>query len=395
MTTSLYIEDTYLEFFQLCMLNPSLLNPQDWSACDSFNNQIVNGNKFTNNQANFLLKILYKYKTLSKRFGLDYEQQLLSPEWRYEFRTLDLSKQVFVEYVEDQIKICLKFPYSLKAVFDKEIDTTTNHGSSSWDPDRKLRILNFYSFNIIQLYEFCQNNGFDIDNSFLELVSQVEEIWQHQDSILCFASVVDDTVVLNNATESSLEYWEQNKTGHKEQDMFLAKNMGYPIRIANSSPTLVEKVCSNTNQLFWLDTTRKFFELYKTVGGITCILLDRNTKDIVKWLSDFIEVADQFVDRDIIKVCFRDESIKNSNLNVWIKEHSLGGKVDDGKILIFFHKPPKWLFTKSIDVKIIVTNSYTPHNEPLTTSWIAGHPSVFYVGDIKPTPPRNKKIVNV
>ena len=77
------------------------------------------------------------------------------------------------------------------------------------------------------------------------------------------------------------------------------------------------------------------------------------------------------------------------------KDNELGGKVDSGKILIFLHKPPKWLFKDTIDVKLVITNSYTPINEPTTSAWLMAHPCVCYLGEIKPTPVRKQKIVNL
>jgi hypothetical protein len=177
--------------------------------------------------------------------------------------------------------------------------------------------------------------------------------------------------------------------------MFLAKSMGYPVKLPFAAETAIEKISSTTEKMFWMQSVEDFFNLYKDVGGIACVLLDRNTKNVVEWLETFVETADRHYARNLIKVCFRDEADKSSNLNSWIKDKGLGGKVDEGKILVFNHKPPKWLFTKSVDVKIIVTNSYTPHSEPIASSWLSSHPCVCYVGDIKPTPPRNKKIVSL
>ena len=293
------------------------------------------------------------------------------------------------------ITFILKFPYSLKKEFETDIENGKADSTSRWDAERKLRVLNLYNHNIIQLQEFCQKHNFQIDDSFLDAASQVEEAWQNQDDITCYSAFEEDNLVLKNAVESSQTYWNENKTDSITHNMFLAKSMGYPVKLPFSAGTIIEKISSSNEKLFWMQSMNSFFELYKDVGGIACILLDRNTKNVVEWLKDFVETADRHNVRDLIKVCFRDESDKTSTLNSWIKDNGLGGKVDEGKILVFNHKPPKWLFTKSVDVKIIVTNSYTPHSEPVATSWLSSHPCVCYVGDIKPTPPRNKKIVNL
>lgn len=395
MAISLYIEDTFTEFYELCMANPEILQRQDAGACQSFYDLIIINASLTANQGNYLLKILEKYKYFAKKLNLDFVDKLPTLVWKNKFRTLDLSKTVFVESTETGVNVCLKFPYSLKKEFETDIENGKADSTSRWDPERKVRVLNLYNHNIIQLQEFCQKHNFEIDDSFLDAASQVEEVWQHQDDVLCYSTFDEDKLVLKNAVMSSQAYWDENKTDSIPHNMFLAKTMGYPVRLPFAAETAIEKISTSNEKLFWMPSMDTFFELYKDVGGIACVLLDRNTKDVVEWLKNFVETADRHNARDLIKVCFRDESDKTSTLNSWIKDNGLGGKVDEGKILVFNHKPPKWLFTKSVDVKIIITNSYTPHSEPVATAWLSSHPCVCYVGDIKPTPPRNKKIVNL
>jgi hypothetical protein len=395
MAISLYIEDTFSTFYDLCLIHTDVLQRQDLSACESFYTQLATGKNLTANQGSYLLKILEKYKFYSKNHGFDYVDVLPSLVWKNTFRTLDLSRSVFVEQTDKGVNVCLKFPYNLKKEFETEIENNKADSNSKWDHDRKLRVMNLYDHNIIHLHEFCQKHNFDIDNSFLDAVSQVEEIWQSQDTIINYSIINDDKVELKNAVDSTVEYWNANKTGSINHDLFLAKVMGYPVKLQSTATTAIEKISSSKEKSFWMKTPDNFFELYKDIGGIACILLDRNTKNIVEWLENFVAAAEPYMLRNLIKVCFRDESDKSSTLNQWIKNQSLGGKVDEGKILIFNHKPPKWLFTKNIDVKIIVTNSYTPHNEPISSTWLSSHPCVCYVGDIKPTPARNKKIVSL
>jgi hypothetical protein len=79
----------------------------------------------------------------------------------------------------------------------------------------------------------------------------------------------------------------------------------------------------------------------------------------------------------------------------YIKENNLVGQIGQAKLLIFSHKPAKWLFKDRIDVKIVVVNSFIPINEPLTQSWLESHYCVVYLGNIRPTAPRMKKIVNL
>lgn len=395
-----YVEDLFVEFYNQTIIDIEILQDQDTSVMHSFFNQIDLGNQLTANQGNFLLKILTKYKSHAKRLGIDYGTLLENPVWKNSFRKLDLSKRAFVEQDEDgAISICLKFPYSLKDIFDKEFDTESQgHNASQWDSDRKLRVLDVYKFNVIHLEEFLKKHDFELDDSFLELVDVVSEIWDQQDNIIPYAEIVNDEIKLVNTTEDSLEFFQAHKSNQLSKNLFLAKSMGYPVRFTQPVDTIsaIEKICQSKSKNFWLKSNRDFFKIYNEVDGIVCVLIDRNTQDIVAWLDRFIGSADiAGVPRSEIKVCFRDPIEKKSKLNEWIKDNELGGKVDSGKILIFLHKPPKWLFKDAIDVKIVITNSYTPINEPTTSAWLSAHPCVCYLGEIKPTPVRKQKIVSL
>lgn len=393
-----YVEDLFVEFYNQTFLDVEILQAQDTPAMHSFYNQISSGNQLTENQGNFLLKILTKYKSYAARSGIDYGTLVEHPVWKKSFRKLDLSKRVFVEQTDQgEINICLKFPYLLKDTFDKEFDTEKqDNASSRWDAERKFRILDVYKFNIIHLEEFLRKHEFDLDESFLHLVDTVSEMWDQQDQIAPRAELVDNDVVLVNAPDDALNFYQAHQTDSISHNLFLAKSMGYPAQLNRPTTTQLEKICQETSKYFWLKLNSDFFTLYKQVNGVACILIDRNTQDVVAWLEKFIASADiAGVSRTDIKVCFRDPIEKKSKLNEWIKDNNLGGKVEGGKILLFLHKPPKWLFKDSIDVKIVITNSYTPINEPTTSSWLAAHPCVCYLGEIKPTPIRKQKIVSL
>jgi len=393
-----YVEDLFVEFYNQTIMDIEILQDQDTSVMHSFFNQIDLGNQLTANQGNFLLKILTKYKSHAKRLGIDYGTLLENPVWKMSFRKLDLSKRAFVEQDEDGvISICLKFPYSLKDIFDKEFNTESQgNNASQWDGDRKLRVLDVYKFNIIHLDEFLKKHEFELDESFLELVDVVSEMWNQQDNIIPYAEIVDNNIKLFNTTEASLEFFQTHKSNQLNKDLFLSKSMGYPVRFNQPAATPLEKICQSKSRNFWLKLNRDFFNLYKEIDGIACVLIDRNTQDIVTWLERFIGSSDiAGIPRSEIKVCFRDPVEKKSKLNAWIKDNNLGGKVDEGKILVFLHKPPKWLFKDTIDVKIVITNSYTPINEPTTSAWLSAHPCVCYLGEIKPTPVRKQKIVSL
>jgi hypothetical protein len=389
-----FVEDIFLAFYSLMSSGVMLVQSSDQSAITSFYNVIRNNQQFTENQASFLLKILTKYKVQILAQGIDCSNQLKNPAWKNTFRVLDLSKKIFVEIDEESIAwICCKFPYQLKDSFENEI--VKKDPLVQWDPDRKIKKILLHTVNLIALNEFALKNNFEIDKSFQDVVSEVEEIWNRQSEIEKYSIEIDGQVYLVNADTDAESYWNDNKQSVLEHDLFLASCMKYPLHTEKQSVTLLEKISKSKNNIFWIQNLSNFFEIYKSVSGNVCVLVDR-TVDSLEYLQNFVKHSDLFgIPRSDIKVCFRDSSQSDSQLNGWIKENDLGGKVQEGKIFIFNHKPAKWLFKNNISVKIIVTNNLYPDTVVSVREWIRSHPCVFYVGNIKPSLQKEINIVDL
>jgi hypothetical protein len=394
MLPSEFAEDVFVEFYNLVSQQKISVQGQDFSPISSFHEKIINSGELTKNQANFLIKLLEKYKTISAMAGLDYGSKLADLKWQRPFRVLDLSKSIYVELRENKLEICLKFPYQLKKEFEDEIasrDALHTHGL--WDPEAKVRRLDFYHYNLIALYEFACKHNFEIDDSFMIALGDVEEIWQNQDDILPSSDLCADWVTLFNTSEGTQDWWRNNKTDCYESDLLLAKSMGYPY--AGKPHTTIEKIAASQENSFWLKTNQEFFQLAKSCPGKICVLLDRSSATL-PWLQSFVADAEKSgVNREEIKVCFRDNKESITGLNEWIKIAGVGGKVETGKILIFESKPAKWLFKASNDVTLVVTNNIFPPTNTMARDWFMCHPCVIYLGDTRPTETKGQKIVEL
>ena len=228
MLPSEFAEDLFVEFYRLIAQQAITIQGQDFSPISSFHEKIVNSGELTKNQANFLIKLLEKYKTISAMAGLDYGSKLADLKWQRPFRVLDLSKLIYVELRENKLEICLKFPYQLKKEFEDEIasrDAIHTHGV--WDSEHKVRRLDFYHYNLIALYEFACKHNFEIDDSFMIALGDVEEIWQNQEEVLPFGSIVANWVVLGNSSAETDEWFKTHSSGLIDNDLLLAKSMGY------------------------------------------------------------------------------------------------------------------------------------------------------------------------
>jgi hypothetical protein len=394
MLPSEFAEDIFVEFYNLVTQQKISIQGQDFSPISSFHEKIINNGELTKNQANFLIKLLEKYKTVSAVAGLDYRTQLNNLKWKKLFRVLDLSKKIYVELRENKLEICLRFPYQLKKEFEDEIDTGKNiQAHSFWDHEHKVRRLDFYHYNLISLYEFACKHNFEIDDTFMIALGDVEEIWQNQDDILPSSDLVADWLILFNSSEETDTWWKEHSSGNYEKDLMLAKRMGY--YFAGQPHATIEKIASSQENSFWMKTNQEFFELSKSFSGKICVLLDRSSATL-PWLQNFVAAADSSgVSREEIKVCFRDSKESSTGLNDWIKVAGVGGRVETGKILIFESKPAKWLFKSDNDVTLLVTNNIFPPTNTMTRDWFMCHPCVIYLGNTKPTETKGQKIVEL
>jgi len=392
-----YTEDIFLEFYNLIVRHGFTLTSQDQSAAYNFYSLISSGSQLTQSQAGLIVKILKKYTVTAQKYDFDYADQIQNPVWKKEFRILDLTKKIFVEADEaGELLIFLKFPYSMKEVFDREFSTEKDYFKhSKWNQERKLREVKFSEINVVALYEFLQKHHFEIDDSFLEAVESVEDIWANQEDFLPHSTIFENQLVLINSNEYADEYFEKQSNGNIYHDMLLAKSMQFPLNLISKSQDLVETMASSGNNIFWVDSNEKLFDVYKKINGKICIVLDRASHK-EQWLENFIKDSEKCqISRSDIRVCFRESKESNSGLNQWIKDNGLGGPVEDGKIFIFEHKPSKWLFKDNIDVKIVVTNNLYVNPNTYVNDWMSSHPCVIYLGEIKPTLPKGAKSFDI
>lgn len=395
MLSSTYAEDVFLEFYDLVTNLKLRVQPQDLSALISFYNIVAANKQLTESQANFILKLFQKYKTSAEAVNFFFDPPIEELVWKKSFRTIDFTKRVLVEIDESgRPMICMKFPYQLKKVFEEEFPSKNYVDNSNyWDHEQKIRKLSLYDHNLIHIYEFVRKHGFEIDDTFLIALGEVEEIWQSSEEIIPCCDIVDDRVSLVNAPEDALTYFTDNQTGNMNNDLLLAKSMGYTYR--GMTDNLLEKIAATPSNAFWIKENLQFLQLIKEINGKVCIILDRASRSR-DWIKSFVVDADRAnISRSDIKVCFRLTKDEDHGFNQWIKDADLGGKVEDGKIYIFNHKPAKWLFKETNDVKILASNNLYPPTNTLAKDWITGHPCVIYLGDIKPSEQKGQKIVEL
>ena len=396
MSSSLFAEDIFQLFFQLVDSGQVTVQHQDHPPVVSFYTKLLQQEPLTKNQADYVVKILEKYQHAATIAGLDYSSSVKDFQWKQPFRILDLTKRIYVERAAaGQLEVCVKFPYQLKKEFDDQINSyqLISIRSNNWDADQKLRRLNLYDFNLIALYEFANRNNFEIDDTFINVLADVEEIWQNQEEILPVSDIINGRVQLVNATAEAEQWFNLHCVNETAKDILTAKHMGYSYR--GQPKNINEKIAAHAENSFWIKSNDVFFDLYKDITGKAAVMLDR-TGDTLVWLQKFVADADAHgVNRDEIKVCFRDSKDRDTGINEWIKAAGVGGKVESGRLLIFESRPAKWLFKELDDVTLLVTNNVFPPTNVMSRDWFNSHPCVIYLGDIKPSETKGQKIVEL
>lgn len=389
----IYIEDIFLAMVDTMETYRLPMQHQDRSAAYSFYQNIQNKNALTEKQGSYVLKILTKYRNVCKEY-IDYEDRLDPPMWKMPFRVIDQTKKLWVETLEgiNLPVIAFKFPFGFKDIYDAEFQTSYT-SQSVWDKDRKLRLVHLYSVNIMQVYEFAKTHDFEMDQSFLDVVDMVEDIWQNSGSIIPSSSIVNNNVVLNNATDDAENFWKANRSENLSTDLILAKSMGYNFN--GDADTKIKKIARDPSNSFWVKNLKEFIELTSSIDGKICILLDQtaNNDEFVKELPKTLDLLG--CDRKEWRICFRLSNKKDPEFNQWISDNGFGGKISTAKYFIFQHKPHKWLFKKENDVIILATNNLNPSSYTMTRNMLKYHPCVIYIGNHIPTLHRKQKVVEL
>ena len=387
-----YIEDILTDLYDN-YVDRVVVQQRDLLIFSSFYNIYKRGDSLTKSQGNLLLKLLKRYDEVFSSIGFDYKDSLENPEWRSRFRALDLTKKLYAEKDSSGMSwVMIKFPFQLKEEFEKEAGAGGMH-TGAWDSENKCRKFQVQNANFVMLQDFAVKHQFQIDETFIELMSEYEEILSQQENIIPGCNIFDGQVKIFNASEETMQWWDENCKKIIIDDLLLAKSMGYCYQAKPVSP--VEQIAASKETTFWIEAPRDFLNLSKSIQGKTCVILDRATSNF-EWLRAFTKVAEDVgFTKEEIKICFRSESQDDHGFNQWVRDSGYGGKVDTGRLLIFNHKPAKWVFKSPNDVKIIAANNIYPPTDAITRDWMNHHPCVIYLGDIKPSKSKDKKIVKL
>lgn len=388
-----YVEQLFIDFMNEVDLFAIDLDSTDLKPCSDFYRLMTKQESLTHPQSAFVIRLLSKYRTQIERIGLDCSL-IDTPKWRSQFRVIDHSKRIFLSQSEDgELLVCVKHPYAYKESFEKSCERVQiSWKDAHWDSQEKIKKYTLDAINVLTTKEFALQKKYEMSQDFLDLVEYVEQVYEDQEKYLPTCDIVNDQVVVLNCSEETETFFNSHKKNNVNDDMFLAKSMGFIKLYPGKS--IIEKICSTQNTFFWIRQTKRFLDLAFELSGKTVITL---TKDSPRqWIEQFLsDVALSGYDPLLCKVGFRTSNIDDPEFNNWVREKGLGGDLKQGKILIFKDKPPKWLIENSDDVNIVVSpGSFLPSSSTAQT-WISQMPCVIFLGDVVPSMSRGIKIVEL
>lgn len=393
MATYQYIDDLYLDFYRKAQSHGLFMTDRESTAADNFYNLLANNDPITKPQSHYVLRILKNHRDFLDQMNMD-SSLIETPTFKNQFRIKDLTRRIDIETEgKHDVWIVVKQPYEYKDRFDDFCLKSKKiiHSKMIWDNDRKIKKYFFNTVNCILIKEFAEKNQYEMSESFLSFVDQVETVWNDQDSFLKKCRIDDESVTLINASESAASYFQENKKDSLNDDLLLAKSIGHPLDSLYHK-TILEKICVSNNRAFWIKDINKLIDLVKSIDSKTCLLINR--EQMGSWLLEFIDTCEKNqISRSDIKIGFRASNQEKPDFNRWIKENGHGGDLEKGKLLIFKEKPPRWLIEKPGYVKIVVTTESFAPSSMMIQDWISNQICVIFLGNIKPTSFREKEIV--
>jgi hypothetical protein len=141
----------------------------DVQVLDSMSSATQSGRALTDRQAELAVKIIQKYQKQLEKLEISIDP-IRTPQYRHGIRTIDRRRLLYV----DNDKIVLQFPYDNKLINDIRDLSKLSQGNWSFDNNKRAWSLAITETNVIAANGFAKNNQFELDESFVKYVLEVE-----------------------------------------------------------------------------------------------------------------------------------------------------------------------------------------------------------------------------
>ena len=222
----------------------------DTGVIDSMTQATQANQALTERQGELAVKLIKTYKRQLANKYVDIAPIEEAPAFRVPCRKMDYSRRL--ELRGDRLYV--KFPYNTQLIERFRSFKKESHGHCEFDQTTKEWSLALTEHNLNWVYAFAAADGFNIDQTVLELVNKIIEIEKtpYKIELYCNEGVLD----ISNCPDGMRAYINEHAGGfgaeNLERLVDMSGEMGYTVE-----PTLLKIVAQQVNPVFERVAPRK------------------------------------------------------------------------------------------------------------------------------------------
>lgn len=352
-----YLFDTPIELLSL-----------DSNIIYSLSNQIINGNSFTEKQANLAVKLAKKYqKKLSLALKIDLTDAVNSPTFKFPLRVISQNRSVTVHRQENgkTAIISVIFPFddnliSKIKLYKRNLNLHTNtvnwnHEKKSWDFDLREDHVDWISKNLV-------NSSFLVDDLFKDFVTQIEEIKSNMTNYIPMVCKENNSYIFKNVSEKIPQPKDQNVVSvlveAKKYGIYTwSDEIGEEIRKLNLNQNIYDILNDNkTTHINIKNEKVSITDLKEIIFNSLPLLVIIPGGSELAHLESCVEFFEKNnIDKDSMSVLFRLDGERGKTCNSFIKDSKINNPINENtKVVFICGKIPKPMIESKINFSLIL-----------------------------------------
>lgn len=377
----------FIEDIVLLLVQTVKMNSWDSKLMNSFYDQIIKGNAFTEKQAKVIEGILKRQvKKLNEVTGKDFSNYVSNPTYKNPLRISNTTRKISIASDPVFGKLFkVEFPYN-EEILSKIRNDRSELTYAKWDKDTKSWLFSINEKSIGLLTSLKDLYAFDADDEFMKYSNQLTDIIENAEKYAPMLIKKDNVFQLANVSEHTPSLHTENLL----EALFSARKFGINIW----DPQIENKILSSSLN----GTTVKF--LKSAPGENFSINLEdhglQSLEDIIKYMSPVLfvipggtelEKVSKSVDflnsigiaNDQISVLFRVLTDKGAEFNNFVRSNRLNSPLTNNTRAVFVSsKIRKSIIESKIYFNCIVNfNFYDIHYQ--LRDYVRWHHDVIHI----------------
>jgi len=340
----------------------------DNAVIHSLSGQIINGNSFTEKQANLAVKLVKKYqKTLSLALKIDLSESVTNPTFKFPLRTLNHSKSIVVckHDTENKQVISVSFPFD-EAVITKIKHykrTMGIHGSTIvWNAEKKTWDFDLREDHIDWINCNIANSTFLADDAFNDMVTQIEDVKSNLENYVPMVRFENNTFVFKNVSPYVQQPVGQSLTNvliearkygiytwSDDIDIALQHSDVHPSIQAILADSKITNIQSSAEKLTLTDLN----EIILNSLPALVVIPGGNEQQHLEFCKKMFEKSG--ISTDDMSVLFRLDSDRGKGCNTFIKDSKINNPISSNTKIVFISgKIPKPMIESKINFSTIL-----------------------------------------